>query len=487
MWALPLRSASGGGPTFEPVPVHYASFRWWLLLPVLVACAWVSTAGYQGLNGQDAHDYLHLAAGWDAWMSGGERPVMVEHPHGYPLLGAVLGKLSGTLFAMRLIPLVAWMGIVWLMHRLLRRDLTDEHGLTVYVLLAVSLAPFLLRQALTVMSDAPALFLIVAAFAAYIRWKGGGGTWMIVWMALALGISLTVRTAAAPLVITMILLVASDRMAHRFGSRTRRMIKLLGVGTGLVVLWLLRRNGVLLDGPLADWTPLNWFRSELRSDDGVLRYTLPNLMYAAFTCIHPGQFPLGVLLIPFFRKAHLKDPLVRPAVILLLVYLLFVAGLPFQNDRVLLVAQPFIVITFHKAFTESWSWLRKRGSSTWITVIGISIVQVALFVRAMVPFVRQAAAEREVAATTCAFEPARIYTHGMGAALLTYCPGVRVTELWYAEIDLFEPGAFIVVRPADLMSQWVGRPPGTNWAALQRAGAFPVVVRPDGWLIARLP
>ncbi|MEZ4788626.1 MAG: hypothetical protein R2811_01275 [Flavobacteriales bacterium] len=468
------------------MPVHFAPFRWWFLLPVLIAFGWVSAVGYQGLNGQDAHDYLHLAQGWDGWVSGGERPIMVEHPHGYPILGALLGKLVGILSAMRALPVLAWIGILWLMHRLLRRKLSDEQ-LAVYLLLAVSLAPFLLRQAMTVMSDVPALFLIMAAFTAFIRWRAIGGAQQLGWMALALMSALTIRTATAPLVITMVLMVASGMMVHRFGPRTGRGLTALVVVLGMALWWFLHGQGELHDGPLADWTAVNWFRRELHSDDGVLRYTLPNLLYAALTGIHPGQFPIGLLLVPFFRKAHINDPLVRPALIVLAVYLLFVAGLPFQNDRVLLMTQPFVVIAFHRAFADAWTWLQEHRSATRAIVLGISVVQVALFVRAMLPFMRQAAVERELAATTCGFGPARVYTHGMGAALVTYCPDVPVTELWYAELDRFEPGSFIVVRPGDLSTQWVGRPPATNWDALQRAGAFPVVVRPDGWVIARLP
>lgn len=487
MWVLQPGTHNIGRPTFEPVPVHYPPFRWWLLLPVAIAFAWVSAAGYQGLNGQDAHDYLHLAETWRAWAGGDERPVMVEHPHGYPMLGALLGTLMGTLLAMRIIPLLAWMGIVWLMHRVLRRTTKDERGLAVYVLLGVSLAPFLLRQAMTVMSDVPALFLIVAAFASYIRWREAGGSRMLLWMSIALGACLTIRTAAAPVVITMVLLMVFDLMQRWAGPRTTRILLVLFAIAVVITGWVLRSKAMLHDGPLAEWSPLNWFRRELRSDDGVLSYTLPNLVYVATTVVHPGQFPLGIILLPFFRKTHLNDPLVRPATIILLAYLLFVAGLPFQNDRVLLVAQPFVVIAFHRAFAEAWSWIQQRGLFRQAFVIGIAGIEAALFVRAMLPFIRQAEVEREVAATACGFGPARIYTHGMGAAFLTYCPGVPVTELWYSEIDHFDPGAFIVVRPDDLTRQWQGLPPATNWNALLGAGAFPVLQRPDGWLIARLP
>ena len=104
----------------------------------------------------------------------------------------------------------------------------------------------------------------------------------------------------------------------------------------------------------------------------------------------------------------------------------------------------------------------------------------------MLPFMQQAQVERELAAQVNALRPELVYTHGMGAAFGTYCPTVRVTELWYAVLDRFEPGALVVVRPKNLIEQWEDHPPAINWQRAQDQGLETVGAHADGWAIRRV-
>ena len=94
--------------------------------------------------------------------------------------------------------------------------------------------------------------------------------------------------------------------------------------------------------------------------------------------------------------------------------------------------------------------------------------------------------ERELAGEVNALHPSVIYTHGLGAAFGTYCPGIAINELWYGDLDHFESGAVFVVRPSNLNEQWEGRPPATNWERAQGQGLQVLEERPDGWVLARV-
>ena len=457
---------------------------WWLVVPVVLALLVLLFVSYQGLQGQDAYDYLRGSMAWTAWSHGAPAPVMVEHPHGYPLAGALLAPLvGGELNALRLVSALAFVMVVLLVHRVVRSRVPGTAG-GVYVLLACGASPFLLRQGLVVMSDVPALALFMASYGATLRWWTSH-RWSDLAVAVLLsGLSVCFRLAALPMVAV---LAGSWVLGLWRGSRGRvRALFVVGstaVGMALVVvLW----DRIAEGGLLADWSPANWFRSELRSDDGVLRHALPNLAYAFLVPVHPGLLPIGLLVLPFVRPGDLKWPAGAMAGLLALVYLVFVAGMPYQNDRVLLFAQPFVVVALAPAFGRAWSWAqgtRWRPHRIWPLML---VLQLGLGVRAVLPFVRQARVERAVAAELQALGAAHVYTHGLGAALDVLLPEATITELWYGDIATFEPGAYVVVGPGRLDDQWSGLAPATNWDRARRQGLEEVEADLHGWSISRV-
>jgi hypothetical protein len=160
--------------------------------------------------------------------------------------------------------------------------------------------------------------------------------------------------------------------------------------------------------------------------------------------------------------------------------------MPFQNYRILVMAQPFAVILLFPSFKRAVEWVAARGSKPRQWLFAVAVAQVLLFVRAMVPFVDQASMERELVAEVCERHPQRVYTHGMGAAINTYCPGTEVTELWYGVVDQFDAGALILVQPGNMTEQWEGRPPALNWNAAQAQGLEELETLRNGWIIARM-
>ncbi|MGV3637175.1 MAG: hypothetical protein ACO1NQ_05960, partial [Flavobacteriales bacterium] len=308
--------------------------EWILLVPAAVGLAWVASLGYQGLNGQDAHDHLRIAQGWQSFFAGGERPVMAEHPHGYPFLAALLGYVVGPLWGLRIISIVAFTAMAFTVYRILRDHGSDGRVARCLAFLGVALSPFLLRYALTTMSDVLALALTTAAFSAALTWMRTRAAKSLVAVIVWLSLALFVRLAVAPIAMLLLTHLALKASGVRIGPRTRAFAVTGIVVAGCAIIALLQQDGALAGTPLAEWSPLNWFRRTLRSDDGVLHYMFPNILYALGVVIHPGHFTLGLLILPFFRWKDFSDAVTRLAAVLLVGYLLFVAGMPFQNDRV---------------------------------------------------------------------------------------------------------------------------------------------------------
>lgn len=473
-------------PTFERTMVDYSRRPWWLLLPGVLAFVWVSVLGYEGLNGQDAHDYLRLARAWLTCWKGGPVPPVAEHPHGFPIMGAVLGSVLGPVLALRIISLVAYGAVVLLVYHLLRKAADRREVRFVYVLLGVAMSPFVLRYGMTSLSDVSAIAFLLAALVCSLSWRNGRSRMALAGVPLFLALALTVRLAVAPLAMLILALMFETLLQRPLRWRSIAVIVAVGAFACAVLMPELEGRGLLQGTPLAEWSPLNWFRRELRSDDGTLRYALPNLVYACCSSVHPGQFPLGLLLLPFTRRADVEQGTGRVAAILLLGYLLFVAGMPFQNDRVLLMGQPFTVLLFYPAFERAFDRIQQIDFKPIVVVLTLCLLETGLFVRAMLPFIRQARVERELAAAVNTHAPSMIYSHGMGASLDNYCAPTPVVELWYSTLDRFEHGAIIVVHPASLNEQWQGTPPGINWSRARTQGLDIIASRDDGWVLARL-
>lgn len=458
--------------------------RWLPALPLAAALAASAAAGYAGLNGQDAHDYLRLARGYTAWLHGGARPVMVEHPHGLPLLAAIIGASGiGELAALRLISAAGLLAVLLAFRDALLRQCRDPLVTNGFLLLAFGLSPFLLRQSLTVMSDVPAIGCGAFAYACALRWHDGRGwRWLLLAFAL-LAIGSAFRLAIAPVIAVFACWVVREALGWRRAGRMAMLAALVAALIGMLCWPSILHAYARL--PMEHWSPANLLRSAHLSDDGVLAYALPNLAYVLSVPVHPGFVPIGALLLPFFRLKDLASPGAVLALSIFMVYALFVGCMPYQNDRVLLLAQPFAAAVLFPAFLRAWGWLAAKG---WIPfAFAASLLgQGLLFLRAVVPFVQQAANERELCGLVCAKEQGVVYTHGLGAAFSTYCPRTTVHELWSLPPGPYAKGALFVVNPANLDAQWRGMRPWVHWRRAQAQGVVALARRDDGWVVAQV-
>ena len=447
-----------------------------------------SLAGYHGLNGQDTHDYLRIARTWTAWMAGAPRPVMVEHPHGYPMAGAMLGMVVGSEhLALRIISAGAMLVLLLLVRGLLRRSFPGSARIDLLVLLALGTSPFLLRYSLMVMSDIPSTVLVFTTYVCAVRWWIDQRVQWLIAALVAAGLAITVRLAVAPMLMALALILIHGESKGRMGrwlfvaATTAVCCAVLLLNVPLEEVW-----GILMRSPLGEWSPMNLIRRDFRLDDGDLHYTVPNIGYVISVFGHPGFLLMGAGLLPFLRRSDLRPVHARIAAFLVVCYLLFIGGMPFQNFRMLVLAQPLVAVLLFPAFARAWGWLQAKGLRlSWFVGV-LLLAQAGLLARAMAPFVHQASIERDLAAQVNALRPARVYTHGMGGALNTYCPDVAVTELWYGVIVRFDPGSLVLVRPANLEEQWEGLPPAINWERAIQQGTDQLMTHQDGWILVRV-
>ena len=139
--------------------------------PLLVVASLILLAyllPFNGLYGQDAHEYLRLSRVFFARMSGEAAAAGVGHSElagGYPVAGAVLQWLIPD--AVLALQLVSWLSAgagIWLFGRLLVlwAPGTSPGSRVSFAVLMLALSPYFVRAGLSVMSDALGLLLFLA-------------------------------------------------------------------------------------------------------------------------------------------------------------------------------------------------------------------------------------------------------------------------------------------------------------------------------------
>lgn len=154
----------------------------------------------------------------------------------------------------------------------------------------------------------------------------------------------------------------------------------------------------------------------------------------------------------------------------ILLYALFLAGLNFQNDRVLILSFPLLLLVFFGSYLEISDRLKKiKKSYYYITLILVIIIQLGLFYRAYRPFYENNRIIKTVAAEMLHYPDKRIYTFNIDMALKAYGVKNEIINLWEKKLADFKPGSLVLFNYLNSREQWKGMNPMLNWEEMNRA------------------
>jgi 4-amino-4-deoxy-L-arabinose transferase-like glycosyltransferase len=315
---------------------------------------------------------------------------------------------------------------------------------------------------------------------------------------------------------------------------------------GLVILpaFLLRvyEPGSIFSQPdFAHWSMGNYIKRSFITADGEHSYLLPNICYVFTDLVHPGYIFPGLVFLFFFIKHRMERAFMKVILFVVLVYAFFLAGLSFQNDRVLILTFPLVLILFARpflalkekigklihpnpslGFQESSLFISRRGSQinrrvmqkienvclyfarlcvklcetlrkTFIfhffgqhfkklVIISLILIQIVLFYRAFNPIYRNNRITKTISEEMLKYPGKKIYTFNIDMALKGYGVKNEMVSLWSNKIDVFEPNALVLFNFADSRKQWKGMNPMINWETLSRDHHLKLLENfPEGW------
>lgn len=483
-------------PTKNAIPGFFRRINW---LPAASAAGLVLLAfalHFNGLYGQDAHEYLRLSRAYFQHFQGieyvpegrGDAAFGV----GYPLAGALLQFLGlGAAQGLQAVSALTAGAALWLFDGCLRALSAGAHRWSRWLYAGVALAgsAYFVRAGLSAMSDALGLALALGAFRYGLRAVERRHGRDAVWAAVFAGLAVLTRFSLAALMLPL-----AAGVAWAFRRRRREWGWLAGaIGAGLLTLaphFLLKMNvpaSPFAHSLLQGWSPLNLFRAEFSNANGTVDYGWPNLLYALFPLAHPGfLLPLPLLFL-MAKKTDFLLPAKRVALGCLSVYLFFLGGVPHQNLRYLLPAYALLLLLLFPAWDRFVSYGLYFFKKITLGLLALGIVsQVYFTVKILTPVVARNRLENEAAGRVKKVVPAGafIFAFDLDIALKSYLPEMRFQNLWERRYGDFPPGSFILFNEPRLRGQWQGRNPMLNWDfAVQNFDLREAAALPGGWVL----
>lgn len=453
----------------------------------------VIAVGFNGLYGQDSYEYLRFTNSLSLFYKTGTPTGDFFWPLMYPILGSFLSCVLKPVIALQIISIISFVGAAIYVDKTIELVYASESKYKkVFVFLVFLLAPYLLRASLVVMSDMLAVFFLAGAYYYMVKYRVFlQGRYFFMFIALAMA-AIATRYASFVLLIVPGLFIKTDFLKH---FRWKAFIA-SGIVSVLIALphFLLRSKAPLAflgHDWITGWSPANFFKNSFFTADGHEQYPVYNILYVFYNLFHPAYCFAGVVLMLLSIKHFKRSKMLIPGVSILL-YALFLAGIPLQNLRFLLLSFPLVVIVLYEGFKELMDYLVEKGnfsSPKKITVyVLIALIQLTLFYRVFMPFYHDNKIEEQVAEEVLKYPGIPIYTFSIDGALKAYGANNKIISMYNTKLDSVKGQKLVLFNEAEFADEWKGQPPMLNWQYLQQKYLLTKVKDlPDGWTLYTAP
>jgi len=454
---------------------------------------------FNGLYGQDAHEYLRQSLAFRSVLSGHFFNITeqgsLDFAPGYPFLGALFQVFNlPAIFSLQAISILAAGISLLLLERLLivlSPGTTRLSRLAFIGLLCLG-APLFIRAGICSMSDSLGLALALAALLSGLKSLEIRSIREILYFAFFTSAAISVRYAMAalllPLVIVFLLLMVQKK----------QWLSVLAsgmIGISVFMVFSVLKNGVGLNlfqhSLVSQWSLLNLFKASFENINGHISYLVINLLYIIFyPILHPGFCILLPGLLLLFKKTDIHLPAKKILAACLLCYLLLLGGIAHQNLRYLLPAYTLWLLLLFPAWDRFFAYggyFFKK--TTYGVLLAVFFCQIAGAVWFIKPIIARNHLEINTANTLkmTLKSDDTLYAFDLDIALKTYLPELKHVNLWSNRYDSFEIGAYILFNEQRLAAQWAGKNPMLNWEHLQEHYVLhPVLTLQDGWVLYKI-
>jgi len=440
---------------------------WYYLVPILCWVVVYFGFSFDGLYGQDAYEYLRYTEALKTFLENGTPPGDYFWGVYYPILGSVLSFiLPSTTLSLQLISVgslilcgIYLKKIIQLIYKQKNTDLIP--------VLFFTLSPIVLVHSLLVMSDMLACCFTTLAVYQLLYCIKKSDSKSFVFGSIFVALALLTRYASIVILLPFCLSAFYQMLStKRFWTL---LFSVAAVGLVAVPHLVIRSQNslqFLSHQWLQNWNFFNLFESSFTTIDGTMQYPFINLIYIAFSFIHPVFLAFGLLLLIFFLKKRTfwftkYQKLILAAIVM---YALFLGGIPFQNKRFLLLSFPLVIAFLYPLTQQVLLQFKNRK----IVVFLIVLTQLSIGTYYAKTFYQRNQLEKTIAKAMKQYEDATLYSFDIDIALKGRKLRFNYKSLWKEKLHEFDKNALLLVNEKQLQKQWQGKNPLYNWEILQK-------------------
>lgn len=443
----------------------------WLFTPIIWWLVSYVIFDFEGLYGQDSHEYFRYSKSLKHSILSFSKPSAFFWPLIYPLTISAISLLTqNVLITAQLISLCSFIGVLFFLNRILKFHPYKNRG---WLLLIFATTPYLLKSSIVVMGDILAIFFISGALFHFLQQQNGKKHFVL--FAVYSFLALNTRYQSALLLFIPSIVMLYEIMRHKY------WVTLLFI-SGIVLLMSIPifyiQNSPLEHYGLKSWNIHHFFSSEFSNQDGVLKFRFWNIVFTSSLIIWPGLFLIGLPSLLFIKKTDIKR--YWPVHLSILIYILFMSGVPFQNTRHFLLLFPFFILAFLPAINRLNLKVNKRS---WIFIIVILIQLIGAF-HTTLPIYQNSAKQKQITSFIQShYQNLPIYSFGWKGALSSY----KVNNSYHSIYDSLyvryeKPSIWLINK--NLIPSFKGLNPSKNWQQVQKTQKLTQVKQwDDTWVL----
>ncbi|MEO6168197.1 MAG: hypothetical protein ABIO46_11685 [Chitinophagales bacterium] len=467
-----------------------------LLAVLLFGCLFLTATllDFNGLYGQDAHEYLRLTRALSIFFYDGTAISHSYFPILYPLAAFLISKIVwNDIAAMQLVSIIALVASFFYLKKLLQLIHSQATLLNGYLVAFFFLSPYVFRFGLLAMSDMLCSFFVLAAVYHALSYSKLPAVKHSVLCGLFAAFAISTRYAVILLVLfpSFILL-----RAILINKDFKAIVFTLFAFCCVLIPDLLIRDRILFLDTGSEsfsidyaanayaWSPVNFFRNTFQNPDGNQHYDFWNIVAVTFNIIHPAYLFIGAVLIFFLKRNDFAPPSMKLLLIMVIVYGFFIAGLNYQNNRYLLQSFPFLLVIFYPAFSRMVKRYFFKPGMQQVFYAMIILSQLVLFWYSFQKIRLLNDTEREIASSLKPYAGQTVYTCSIVGALSSYEVNNPVVDLYFTPITHPAPNSLVIFNYPEFSRYYAGRTPMYNWNVLNDQAPLRIVRSfPNGWAL----
>ncbi len=440
---------------------------------------------FDGLYGQDSYEYLRYTNALNSYFKTGVNPGDYFWPLYYPILASLLSFFVKSDLALQLISIVSLIISSLYIVKIIYLLNDNKKNIQFYVLVFFSLSPIVFKLGISNMSDMLSTLFITLFFHngfVYTKKNKVSNLYYVI----IFGLSAIMTRYAAFVVISpftiYLIFIFFKRKEH-----LKHTLAFIPIVCLLITPHFIIREGnsteFLNHNWLKDWSITHFHKDSFTTVDGTNYNLLPNILYAFSSLFNPLYFLFGLIFFPFTLRETRIAIEIKILILSFISYSFFLAGIPFQNNRFLLLSFPLIIIILFTGFNLVAEKFNKQFTKQAILFIMV-IIQLTLCYFSLKPTLERNNLEREIATRLENYQNKTLYSFDIDISLQGRGLVFDYKNLWKEKYKVFPERALVLFHPTKFEKQWKGKNPIINWDNLITNYNLKIIQNlPEGWVL----